>query len=170
MKVLGYHRIVSLENFRTPNFGLVADALYWLCERYDPTAEISDDLNSEKGRVEFLKGIAETMAAKARIKLNIKSLYRGDGFAVRELLKIAKVLHESLRATPNSEEKSISHGSTLQTKLDELKAARNLSNEIVESGSKLFTLLGQENKLKKNREKAIQFVDSISMNLESNAA
>ena len=28
MRFLGYPRIVSVENFRTPNFALVADALY----------------------------------------------------------------------------------------------------------------------------------------------
>uniref|UniRef100_A0A7S4DEA2 Clusterin-associated protein 1 n=1 Tax=Lotharella globosa TaxID=91324 RepID=A0A7S4DEA2_9EUKA len=170
MKTLGYHRIVSLENFRTPNFELVADALYWLCERYDPSAEISDDISTERARVDFLKAIAQTMASKARIKLNIKALYRADGFAVRELLKIAEVLHKSLNSTPEEDIKQITQSETLQTKLDELKKARNMANEIVDSGSKLFLLLGQENELKKSRENAIQFVDSISMNLESNAA
>jgi hypothetical protein len=30
MKALGYPRLISVENFRTPNFELVADALFWL--------------------------------------------------------------------------------------------------------------------------------------------
>jgi hypothetical protein len=34
MKSLGYHRRISLDNFRSPNFELVADILYWLAERY----------------------------------------------------------------------------------------------------------------------------------------
>ncbi len=179
MKTLGYHRIVSLENFRTPNFELVADALYWLVERYDPTAEISDDIRDENARVEFLKAIARTMASKARIKLNIKALYRADGYAVRELLKIAEVLVQSLKASSpedggddqkSNQRDGISGSGALESKLEELKQAKNMANDIVESGSKLYTLLGQEGELKKNREKAIQFVDSISMNLESNAA
>jgi hypothetical protein len=33
MKALGYPRLISVENFRTPNFELVADALYWLVHR-----------------------------------------------------------------------------------------------------------------------------------------
>eukprot|EP00472_Partenskyella_glossopodia_P009653 CAMPEP_0197523152 /NCGR_PEP_ID=MMETSP1318-20131121/8144_1 /TAXON_ID=552666 /ORGANISM="Partenskyella glossopodia, Strain RCC365" /LENGTH=440 /DNA_ID=CAMNT_0043075755 /DNA_START=119 /DNA_END=1441 /DNA_ORIENTATION=- len=171
MKELGYHRIVSMENFRTPNFELVADALFWLCERYDPTAEVSDDISTEKARVDFLKAIAQTMAVKARIKLNIKALYRADGFAVRELLKIAQVLHKSIKLSPEAQNKSASEeGLVIQTKLDQLKAAKNQANEIVESGSKLYGLLGRENELKRQREKAIAFVDSISMNLESNMA
>jgi clusterin-associated protein 1 len=33
MKTLGYHRLISMDNFRTPNFELVADILYWLVKR-----------------------------------------------------------------------------------------------------------------------------------------
>lgn len=174
MKTLGYHRIVSLENFRTPNFPLVADALLWLCERYDPGAEIPDVIQTEKERVEFLKATARTMAAKARIKLNIKALYRADGYAVRELLKIASVLHKSLRTSDPGQDGESSGGAVsagdLQTKIDELAAARDMATEIVESGAKLYGLLGEESELKRVRERAMRFVDSISMNLESNAA
>ena len=42
MKALGYPRLISVENFRTPNFELVADALYWLVHR-------SDNRNSSSG-------------------------------------------------------------------------------------------------------------------------
>lgn len=34
MKALGYPRLISLDNFRTPNFELVADSLQWLIGRY----------------------------------------------------------------------------------------------------------------------------------------
>lgn len=34
MKSLGYPRLISMENFRLPNFVLVADCLYWLVQRY----------------------------------------------------------------------------------------------------------------------------------------
>lgn len=33
MKALGYPRIISMDNFRTPNFELVADILFWLLKR-----------------------------------------------------------------------------------------------------------------------------------------
>lgn len=33
MKALGYPRLISMENFRVPNFELVADCLYWLVHR-----------------------------------------------------------------------------------------------------------------------------------------
>ena len=34
MKTLGYPRLISMDNFRTPNFELVADILYWLVKRF----------------------------------------------------------------------------------------------------------------------------------------
>lgn len=36
MRGLGYNRNISMENFREPNFELVADILYWFTTRYDP--------------------------------------------------------------------------------------------------------------------------------------
>lgn len=33
MRSLGYPRLISMENFRLPNFELVADCLYWLVQR-----------------------------------------------------------------------------------------------------------------------------------------
>lgn len=34
MRSLGYPRLISMENFRQPNFELVADTLLWLAQRY----------------------------------------------------------------------------------------------------------------------------------------
>jgi len=33
MKALGYPRLISMDNFRTPNFTLVAELLSWLINR-----------------------------------------------------------------------------------------------------------------------------------------
>jgi clusterin-associated protein 1 len=52
--------------------------------------------------------------------------------------------------------------------LSNLKAARQLATEITESGAKLYDLLGQEKELKDAREKALEFLESISRNLDSN--
>ena len=57
MRALGYHRNISMENFRDPNFELVADILYWFALRYDPKADISDDIEDMKDRVIFIKQI-----------------------------------------------------------------------------------------------------------------
>lgn len=56
----------------------------------------------------------------------------------------------------------------VQSKLHNLKAARQLSTEITESGAKLYDLLSQERDLKQSRDKALEFLDSISRNLDTN--
>lgn len=109
LRQLGYPRLISLENFRRPNFELVADILYWMVRLYDPDTTISgimlkiiyefdilgfhvDRVEFENERVEFLTQIASLMASRARLKLNTKKLYASDGRAVQELLKVAVVL------------------------------------------------------------------------------
>jgi len=72
----------------------VADILYWLAQKYDPQSDISDDINEEKDRVEFMRVIVNIFAVKARIKLNPKKLYQADSDAVGEILKIASVLYK----------------------------------------------------------------------------
>lgn len=56
----------------------------------------------------------------------------------------------------------------MSSKLHNLKAARQLASEITESGAKLFDLLGQERELKASRDKALEFLESISRNLDTN--
>ena len=80
MRSLGYPRIISMENFRNPNFELVADCLDWLVSRYDETANIDDDISTESDRVFFLKAVAQVFMSKARIKLNLKRLYAAGGY------------------------------------------------------------------------------------------
>ena len=67
LRCLGYHRNISIENFRDPNFQLVADILYWFALRYDPKADISDDIDTREDRVKFIKQVCQLFASKARI-------------------------------------------------------------------------------------------------------
>lgn len=55
MRSLGYPRIISMENFRIPNFKLVAEIVFWLIKRFDPKADIPDVIEEEKHRVEFIR-------------------------------------------------------------------------------------------------------------------
>ena len=82
MRALGYQRLVSVENFRSPNFPLVASTLYWMVQRYDPDIVMSDNIETEEARVHFLTKTAEALLNKANIKLNTKNLYMADGHAV----------------------------------------------------------------------------------------
>lgn len=54
MRSLGYNRTISIENFRIPNFKLVAEILYWFIQRFDSKADIPRDVSDDKDRVEFI--------------------------------------------------------------------------------------------------------------------
>jgi len=101
MRSLGYPRLISMENFRKPNFELVADILYWMVKLYDNETTISDRIDEEGDRVEFLTGIASLMNSKARLKLNTKKLYASDGRAVQEMLKLASLLYRANKSAKN---------------------------------------------------------------------
>ncbi len=55
---------------------------------------MSDDVEFEDQRINFLTKAASLLSAKARLKLNTKKLYASDGRAVQELLKLANVLYK----------------------------------------------------------------------------
>lgn len=83
-----------MENFRKPNFELVADILYWMIKLYDPNCTISEKVEFENERIEFLTNISMLLLNKSRLKLNNKKLYSADGKAVQELLKFAQLLYK----------------------------------------------------------------------------
>ena len=171
MRGLGYHRNISMENFRDPNFELVADILYWFSMRYDPKSDISDDIEDEKDRVIFIRSVCQLFATKARIVLNPKKLYEAQGFAVKEMLKIAQMMNKAMQSSElidDDETNTQMMDFNTSSKLHNLKAARQLATEITESGAKLFDMLGREKDLKASRDKALEFLDSISRNLDTN--
>ena len=186
MRELGYPRTISMENFRSPNFVLVADILYWLLHRYDPSTSSSNSsaindsiLNSdyytiqtEADRVSFLKSVAQIVYSKTRIKLNIKKLYGADGYAVKELLKLASLLKQATAITNGvysySTSAALAPGASIPTsspaipsediigpllptqvaQLFDSKATRFLVSDLTQSGAQLFDLLGNELELR----------------------
>ncbi|XP_069066578.1 clusterin-associated protein 1 isoform X2 [Pleurodeles waltl] len=160
MRALGYPRLISMENFRTPNFPLVSEVLVWLVKRYEPQTDIPTDVDMEQDRVFFIKAVAQFMATKAHIKLNTKKLYQADGYAVKELLKITSVLYSAMRTkgmgtSETGDEESSKFKFDLGSKITELKAARQLASEITSKGASLYDLLGKEVDLRELRTAAI---------------
>ncbi|XP_062511924.1 clusterin-associated protein 1-like isoform X2 [Corticium candelabrum] len=158
MRALSYPRLVSMENFRSPNFPLVSEILKWLVRRYDPGADLPMDVDTEHDRVLFVKSVAQFMATKAHIKLNTKKLYGADGYAVKELLKVASMLYNAMRTnTVDQENTEVTvTPADLNTKSADLKQCRQLASEITQHGSKLSDLLKQEVELREMRMAAIQ--------------
>lgn len=170
LRALGYPRLVAVDNFRQPHFALVADILYWMTIRYEPNANISDDIDTERERVEFVTSVARLFATKAGIKLNCKRLYAADGRAVKELLKVANTLYSALRSNQAStsddgDSSAAASTFTLSSKLADLKQTNALGAEITEMGAKIYDLLRSESELRESRSKALRMLDQLSGNM-----
>ncbi|XP_020780510.2 clusterin-associated protein 1 homolog [Boleophthalmus pectinirostris] len=160
MRALGYPRLISMENFRTPNFTLVAEILIWLVKRYEPQMDIPTDVDTESDKIFFIKAVAQFMATKAHIKLNTKRLYQADGYSVKELLKITSILYNAMKTKQltlddPAEEDNSKFKFDLSSRIADLKAARLLASEVTSKGASLYDLLGKEVELREMRTAAI---------------
>ncbi|XP_033350221.1 clusterin-associated protein 1 isoform X1 [Bombus vosnesenskii] len=174
MRVLGYPRLISVGNFRLPNFPLVAEILVWLLKRFDPHADVSSEHNTEEERISLIRAVAEFMALKTNVKLNTKKLYQADGYAVKELLKVATLLYDAQNNSINNSIMSDDNFSTvsfdISNKVNELKSTRQLASQLTVTGASLFDLLGREVDLReiRNSKVARQFdITEIEMALKS---
>mmetsp|Transcript_6504 Transcript_6504/g.13332 ORF Transcript_6504/g.13332 Transcript_6504/m.13332 type:complete len:437 (-) Transcript_6504:1143-2453(-) len=160
LRRLNYPQSISIESFRTPNFELMAEVLYWMVQRLDPSIPIHDDINTEDDRVEFLNGITTEVAAKSHINLNARNLYVADGNSVKELLILAQFLHRaSILAEIEAEPDETFN---VENNVESYKKSRSLATEITEIGARLHESLNTESDDKKERSKAIKFLKSVT--------
>lgn len=155
----------QMENFRKPNFELVADLLYWMVKLYDPETTISDRVEFENERVEFLTSIATLMAVKARLKLNTKKLYASDGRAVQEMLKIATLLYKATKSVAVKAREDADE-TPPPIKITEVKLTRGLASDITRGGAKLYDFLATEASDRQERGKSLRFLDVASSSSE----
>ncbi|KAI9205421.1 Clusterin-associated protein-1-domain-containing protein [Polychytrium aggregatum] len=109
---------------------------------------------------------ARVQAPKAHIKLNTRKLYMADGYAVKELLKIADILYQASQIKIVDDEveygveRTGSEATTvpsldIASKVGQLKICRTLASEITEKGATLYDLLGKELELRDIRANVI---------------
>ena len=58
-----------MENFRNPNFQLVAEILIWLVKRFDPDADILLEYDTEQDRVILVRSVTEFMVSEMGTEL-----------------------------------------------------------------------------------------------------
>ncbi|XP_029172706.1 clusterin-associated protein 1 isoform X2 [Nylanderia fulva] len=160
MRALGYPRLISLANFRVPNFPLVAEILVWLTKQFDPDVDIPDEHDTEEQRVTLIRSVAEFMALKVNIKLNTKKLYQADGYAVKEMLKVAAMLYDAQNSWSTEDNRSGGDNRSavnfdISDKINELKTTRQLASQLTINGATLFDLLGREMELREIRDTKI---------------
>ncbi|KAF4659311.1 Clusterin-associated protein 1 [Perkinsus chesapeaki] len=183
LRTLGFHRVVSLSNFKDPNFELTAELIDWLISRLDGEITLPEDIETEAHRVDFITQAVAAASRSANIRMNARKLYGADSYAVKELLKVARYLCRARRLASNfgSGDRPLEDGaSTAAVKSsmasavgEDLRPMSFLSSEILEAGAKLHLLLGAETNtessggVKLARQKAVKFLEGISRNLNS---
>ena len=134
MRSLGYPRTISMENFRVANFKLVAEIIYWLATRFDKKVDISDNIEDEKARVEFIRAACSFFYNNLKLKLNSKKLYAADGHAVQELLKVVQVLYNAKKSVSFQNDYEVGQELDITSKKNDLEKIKDLSQEIVDIG------------------------------------
>ncbi|KAL7303399.1 hypothetical protein TKK_0004584 [Trichogramma kaykai] len=154
MRVLGYPRLISLSNFRHPNFPLIAEILIWLVKRFDNDANIPSDHSTEQERVALIRRVTEFMIKTVNIRLNTKKLYMADSQAVPELLKMTTLLYEAQSQSTDDlllSENRPPVNFDIPERINDLKATRQLASQLTISGASLYDLLGKEDELREIR-------------------
>jgi len=92
---------------------------------------------------------------KTNVKLNTKKLYQADGYAVKEMLKIATLLYDAQNSSNTEQNQSGSNQNAMNfdisDKINELKTTRQLASQLTINGAALFDLLGREVELREIR-------------------
>ncbi|XP_066945117.1 clusterin-associated protein 1-like isoform X1 [Macrobrachium rosenbergii] len=156
-KVLGFHRVISMENFSTPNFPLVSEILIWAMKIVDSDYEVSSVIDFEPDRVVLIRIAAVFFYQKMGIKINTVKLYGADKLAVRELLKVTTRLYAAtqtaLHSAPVSEDsEELEANLTVNLNGKDLREFRQLASSIVMDAATLHDSLNNEIDAKIKRE------------------
>ncbi|XP_073944926.1 clusterin associated protein 1 [Choristoneura fumiferana] len=155
MRALGYPRAVCLDTFRSPNWAALEHCIRWLAARLEPDAALPGGRGSPDQRVALVTHAQALFHSRANLKLNGKRLYGADGWAVRELLKVAALLRTAQAAPPPDQPPDRPLAYDVSTRLGEIKQARALATDITAQGAFLHDLLAKEAENKEVREQAL---------------
>lgn len=158
LRVLGYPKLLSFESFRRPNFRLIADILFWLCDKIEPSHEISANINGESERVAFVKSTLTLLISHTRINIDPVAIYYSDHRAIPELFRIVEVFHKG--AQSNELEEQLISDFALPPKFDK-RQTKELAKQITDSGLKIYELLAKETELKEKRDFSISVLETI---------
>uniref|UniRef100_A0A1I7RU61 Clusterin-associated protein 1 n=1 Tax=Bursaphelenchus xylophilus TaxID=6326 RepID=A0A1I7RU61_BURXY len=159
LRFLQYPRLISIENFRNPNFPLMAEIVEWTVKKFDPNYRVPKNIDTEQNRVLFVKSCVLALVQKARVKINPKNLYQSDGYAVRELLPVLKLLYEGNKEkiTDDSQNKAQLQvlRSQITGKRQEIRDCINKVLELPQQSANLYDLLAKELVAREARTKAL---------------
>ncbi|RKP19855.1 hypothetical protein ROZALSC1DRAFT_28597 [Rozella allomycis CSF55] len=165
-KALGYTQHLSVNSFKTPNFNQMAILLKWLITNIDPHNDIEiNNIDTEAGRIQFVRNVTLLAATKLNIKLNSRKLYMADINAMQEMAKLVDFLYaamdEALGIIDHNPESSYHD---IDYKIDKIIHGRQISLEITKLGTILDDSIDREVECRMKRSEALsQTIDSIDI-------
>ncbi|KAK8838824.1 Clusterin-associated protein 1 [Tritrichomonas musculus] len=168
VRTLGYPKPVGVDSFDTPNFGMMADLLHWLCSLFDPDIVILPDLSSESSRVEFIRSIVQQMAIRSGIRMNPRKLYSSDRFAVREMMKVAAPIYKGVAATLAINQVPHDNKDQSQAEPPSAKKISQLSATVPKHSVELYDELDKELMIRGDRMKVLSTMpplDAVEKNV-----
>lgn len=163
MRLLGYPNLISMESFKKPNVELVSHCVYWLIKRYEPSSDVTYNIELESDRVYFFKEVCRVALQKGRIKLNVKKLYQSDGYAVQEMLKLASVLKSAMRTTADDDlDYPAIQQMASQKNVSDAKQVQQLCSDITSDGSNLFFMIEREMTTRADRLRVLSRATEVS--------
>ena len=144
LRVLGYPRSVSVNQFNTPHFELIADILEWLTSRLS-NVDIADSITTMQERIAFVKNHVAKVFMETHVKLNPRKLYQADRLAARELLKLSSWLVKSQTKALAAQDGGDVGSSDLvfRTDVSDVKTIRTLCGDLTERGLRVHEQLEQ---------------------------
>lgn len=148
---------------------MVAEILKWLINRLEPGGNSSypytyneagsnDDLHTETERVAFIRTVTEVLIVKCGVKINPRKLYSCSFAAAKELLKVTILLINAPQNLNENNENTDDDDTNLESSIDftesrvnDLRKARELSSELTNHGAILYDLLKKETTNKATR-------------------
>ena len=150
LRRFGYPGLISENDFKTPNFPLASEILYWLCQALDPTVVISSDIATEQQRVQFVKTTLNVLLSQTGIRLTGRNIYSADSKFVKELLKLLVPLSKPVNIVDTESSQDLN--------IDQLLS---LVPKIIESGGAVYDILQKELAARRDREKAFDLIERL---------
>ena len=139
LMVLGFPKDISILSFSTPNFTQMASILGFLVTALEP-GFMTNQIDTEKDRVKFVKEIAIHISSRTTINLNTRSLYKSEYGCVKELLKLSRELVICFETEKPEHQSRLD----ISAQRGDLARCRQLARDITEAGADLYHYLENE--------------------------
>lgn len=155
----------------------MADVLCYLAQLVDSTITIHNDIGSIDNRVKFVNNITTELFERLRLPLDGRKLYAADGFALGELIKLARYIQIALELAEEGSSKvraintiTAVKAQSMAAEIDELsQSVQNLMKHEVDDASdraNIIQLLDDQSEMQNVEDRINQMLDEATDEVE----